>query len=398
MESGNLLILQSGISNVTSNAVLYGMLSEALNFEDIEEIYGAYNGFEGLAAGELIDLAALPQKKARLLLSSAGNALHGESSAFKATVNNFEQIINVLSQKNIRYVGVICDQEALSYVQNLIKIASQNNYELQVIAVPLSNYNELPMTDHSLGYGSCVKYVNAHLRSFDTWLEDNHVQVGVCQIEGGNNGWLVASAALNYTVANGKLSSNEESLPYIVCLPEQPFNEENFLHLVKNKVEKFGYVRVVTHSQLVDEEGNPIDFNEYGSIGAYLESLIDALGYSVQLNICDIQMQPLSQFISKKDVEEAVFCGRKSLCQMIEAGESGQAAILVRKEGEREAIYEVRFVSVEEIVSGLKFFPSDWIAENSSTIQYALIKYALPLIQGEVVLPYEKGLPQFAQF
>ena len=80
MKSGNLLILQSGISNVTNNAVLYGMLAEALNFETIEEIYGAYNGFEGLAAGQLIDLAALSQKKAQLLLSSAGNALHHRSA------------------------------------------------------------------------------------------------------------------------------------------------------------------------------------------------------------------------------------------------------------------------------------------------------------------------------
>jgi len=398
MKSGNLLILQSGISNVTSNAVLYGMLAEALNFEIIEEIYGACNGFEGLAAGQLIDLAALSQKKAQLLLSSAGNALHSESGAFKATTHAFEQMVRVLSQKGIRYVGVICDQEALAYVQNLIEAARQADYELHVIAIPLSNYNELPMTDHSLGYGSCVKYVNAYLRSFDAWLEDNRVQVGVCEIVGGNNGWLVASAALNYTVANGKLGSNEESLPYIVCLPEQPFNEDIFLDLVKVKVEKFGYVRVITHSQLVDEEGNVIDFSDYGSTGAYLENLIDSLDYSVQFNLCDLQLQPLSQFMSKKDVDEAVLCGRKSLQQMLEEGESDQAAVLVRKEGEREAIYEVRFVKIEEIASGLKFFPTDWIAEATSTIQYALIKYALPLIQGEVAVAYEKGLPQFAQF
>lgn len=398
MKSGNLLILQSGIPNVTNNAVLYGMLAEALNFETIEEIYGAYNGFEGLAADQLIDLAALSQKKVQLLLSSAGSALHSESSAFKATTAVFEQIIQVLSQKDIHYIGVICDQEALEYVQNLIEVARQSNYELQVIAIPSSNYNELPMTDHSLGYGSCVKYVNAHLRAFDSWVEDNCIQVGICQIEGGNNGWLVASAALNYTIANSKLSSNEESLPYIVCLPEQPFNEEDFLNLVKSKVEKFGYVRVITHSQLVDEEGNVIDFADYGSTGAYLASLIDSLNYSIQLNICDLQMQPLAQFMSKKDIEEAILCGRKSLQQMIEEGESDQAAVLVRKEGEREAIYEVRFVKIEEVASGLKFFPSDWISENSRTIQYALIKYALPLIQGEISVIYEKGLPQFAQF
>ena len=48
MKSGNLLILQSGNPSVVGNAVLYGMLSEALNHEDIEEIYGVYDGFEGI--------------------------------------------------------------------------------------------------------------------------------------------------------------------------------------------------------------------------------------------------------------------------------------------------------------------------------------------------------------
>ena len=43
MKSGNLLILQSGIPSVVGNAVLYGMLSEALNYEDIEEVF--YVGF-----------------------------------------------------------------------------------------------------------------------------------------------------------------------------------------------------------------------------------------------------------------------------------------------------------------------------------------------------------------
>lgn len=394
MKSGNLLILQSGTPGFIGNNILYGMLAEALNYEDIEEIYGAYNGFEGIAGGHFIDLAALPQKKVQWLLSTSGYVLGSEGPSFQASAKFFDALVPALEKRAIKFVAVIASQEALSYVNELNLAAQRAQYDLQVIAVPHSDFNELPITDHSLGYGSCLKFLNATLTSFKHFLSMEKIPVGIHEFEGSNYGWGVAGSALSY--APTKATDNLE-LPYMVCLPEQPFNKSAFLSILTDKVNQWGSVIIITHPQLVDEEGQPIDLEGCGSAGVYLSQLIqDKLGLPIYLSCGHINAQPLSHFISKTDADEAIACGRAVLKQLINECETNKAVVLVRKSGDYNAC-EVSFLPVKDLTEGVKFFPSDWICEKSMTVQHSMIRYAQPLIQGEVAVPFEKGLPQLAQ-
>lgn len=391
MKSGNLLILQSGKSSVVGNAVLYGMLSEALNYEGIEEIYGAYNGFEGVLSESFIDLAELSSKKANLLLSTAGYALGSESENFYGNTEEFSKCIDIIADKNIRFVAVIGSQESIQWTKALSQAAQAKNYDLQILVVPQSNYNELPITDHSLGYGSYLKFLNSYMISFCHSLKNSNITVGVCEIDGGNNGWLVAGATLGGS-KSGKAFDTENA--YIVCLPESPFDANNFIKNVQEKAEKHDFVCIITHSQLVNEEGINLDLEGNQSTGAYLCSLIqNELGLATYLNICETETQPLSHFISKTDSDEAVLCGRETIKQLIEEGGSDQVAVLTRKDN----VCEISFCELEEVADGLKFFPSEWIDEKNMSVNYSLVKYALPLIQGEVEVLFEKGLPQFIQ-
>ena len=392
MKSGNLLILQSGVSSVVGNAVLYGMLSEALNYEDIEEVYGAYNGFEGILSENFIDLAALSSKKANLLLSTEGYALRSESGNFYGSAEDFAKCIDILASKNIRFVAVIGSQESIKWVKALSQAAQAKDYDLQTLIVPQSNYNELPTTDHSLGYGSYLKFLNSYMVSFSNFLKNSNIAVGVCEIDGGSNGWLAAGSMLGNN-RNGK-GLDAENNAYVVCLPESPFDANNFIKNVQEKAEKHHFVCIVTHSQLVNEEGLNLDLEGNASTGAYLCSLIqNELGLETYLNICETETQPLSHFISKTDSDEAVLCGRETIKQLVEEGESDKVAVLTRKDN----TCEVSFCELEEVAEGLKFFPSEWIDEKHMAVNYSLVKYAQPLIQGEVNVPFEKGLPQFIQ-
>ena len=392
MKSGNLLILQSGVPSVVGNAVLYGMLSEALNYEDIEEVYGAYNGFEGILSENFIDLAALSSKKANLLLSTEGYALRSESGNFYGSTEDFAKCVDVLANKNIRFVAVAGSQDSIKWVKALSQAAQAKDYDLQILIVPQSNYNELPTTDHSLGYGSYLKFLNSYVVSFSNFLKNANITIGVCEIEGGSNGWLAAGSMLGSS-RNGKALDIENNA-YMVCLPESPFDANNFIKNVQEKAEKHPFVCIVTHSQLVNEEGMNLDLEGNASTGAYLCSLIqNELGLETYLNICETETQPLSHFISKTDSDEAVLCGRETIKQLVEEGESDKVAVLTRKDN----TCEVSFSELEEVAEGLKFFPSEWIDEKHMTVNYSLVKYALPLIQGEVAVSFEKGLPQFIQ-
>jgi len=41
--------------------------------------------------------------------------------------------------------------------------------------------------------------------------------------------------------------------------------------------------------------------------------------------------------------------------------------------------------------------PREWINEDGVSMNFQFFRYALPLIQGEVVVPYDNGLPAFAR-
>jgi len=389
MESCNLLVLQSGVSGAVGNSALYGVLSEALNHEAIEEVYGVCNGFEGILSQNFIDLAALSQKKAQLLLSTAGNALGHEAYDFQPTDETFKEIIGILSQHNIKLLAVIGDAKSIEYTQRLLRAAKAEGYELRGAVIPQSNDNELPMTDHGLGYGSSVKCLNALLTSFERILRNEAIPVGVCEVENAGS-WIVAGAALLSATTEKSVDAND--LPYIVCLPEQPFNAERFLTILRNKLQRRESILVVTHSQLINEEGNPLDISGLNSVGAWLEQLIQSeLSIPTCLALYNLRLQPISHFLSKQDQTEAVACGCAAV-QALVKGESEKAIILVRNDNKAVSC-EPTLIPLKEI-TGIKFFPSDWISADTMTLQYSMLKYTLPLIQGEVANTFEKGLPQ----
>ena len=73
--TGNVLVAQSGGPTSVINASLACVITESLNHDCIEEIYGGLNGIEGILKEQLIDLAEESANCARF-------ALHSELSAW----------------------------------------------------------------------------------------------------------------------------------------------------------------------------------------------------------------------------------------------------------------------------------------------------------------------------
>lgn len=392
--SGNLLVLQSGIPGVVGNSTLYGVITEALNYENVEEVYGVYNGFEGLQKEDFLDLAALSQQAARMLLHTAGFSLGSESTTFAKESYDFNRMVKALKSRDIRFLCCIGDKASLGLVQSLIDATKAENYDVRVTVVPHSNINELPITDHSLGYGSYLKYLNAHLGEFDHSLRTNRVKVGICEVSGGSTGWVAAGAALS----KGKQAGKNEH-PFVLCLPEQPFEEELLLSTVAEKIKACGYALIVTNHCLVNEQGEYLSLSNYsGSAACYLNTILqESMSTNAQLNFCSLHTLPLSHFISKQDQAEAVASGKEAVVALVKEGKTELATVVLRKESEVYG-FEISFVSLQEMSTGTKFLPIDWILESSLWINYAFIKYANPLIQGEVAVGYERGLPHLVHF
>jgi hypothetical protein len=78
------------------------------------------------------------------------------------------------------------------------------------------------------------------------------------------------------------------------------------------------------------------------------------------------------------------------------AGETDKMVILVRGEGETYSC-ETGLAPLSEIANGVKEIPSDWISEDGVSMTAKFIKYAQPLIMGEVEVPFENGVPAYVR-
>src|SRR6187402_1069266 len=155
---GNALVGQSGGPTAVINASVAGVIAEALNNNEIEEIYGTLNGVLGILQEDFIDLASESQQAIRALKHSPGAALGTCRYKLKKQAD-FERVLEVFKAHNIRYFFYIGGNDSQDTADKISKLAQQQGYELRVIGVPKTIDNDLPVTDHCPGYASAIKYV-----------------------------------------------------------------------------------------------------------------------------------------------------------------------------------------------------------------------------------------------
>ena len=98
---------------------------------------------------------------------------------------------------------------------------------------------------------------------------------------------------------------------------------------------------------------------------------------------------------AKSDSDEAFMAGQAAVRAAV-SGETDKMVILVRTEADGYSC-ETGLAPLSEIANGVKLLPESWINEDGVSMNYNFIKYALPLIQGEVEVPFENGMPQYIE-
>jgi 6-phosphofructokinase 1 len=153
---------------------------------------------------------------------------------------------------------------------------------------------------------------------------------------------------------------------------------------------------------LVDADGNHIStdgsssdafgHSQLGGVGDYLRSLaeesLQVKARSVKLGMAQRAAVHCS---SQTDNDEAYLAGQAAVQAAIN-GETDKMVTLLRGEGDSYSC-ETGLADLAEIANGVKKLPQDWINEDGVSMSYNFYKYALPLIQGEVQVPFENGVP-----
>jgi 6-phosphofructokinase 1 len=103
-----------------------------------------------------------------------------------------------------------------------------------------------------------------------------------------------------------------------------------------------------------------------------------------------------ANYASQVDNDEAFLAGQAAVQAAIN-GETDKMVTLLRGDGETYTC-ETGLAPLSEIANGVKTLPESWINEDGVSMSYQFYKYALPLIQGEVPMPFENGVPVHAKF
>ena len=398
---GNVLVGQSGGPTSVINASLAGIVAEALNHESIEEIYGGLNGVLGILQEDIVDLASESQQQIRALRHTPGAAL-GTCRYKLKKQQDFERVIEVFKAHNIRYFFYIGGNDSQDTADKISKLAQQQGYELRVIGVPKTIDNDLTGTDHCPGYGSVIKYLSMTIREIacDNEAMGQGDLVSIVEVMGRSAGWIAAGTAL------AKRRDHPHDAPHLILLPEVPFNQEKVLEDVKRVLKRERYCLIVVAEGLVDADGNYLAADsatdafghaKLGGAGEALSEIIEAGIPNAKVRVArpGLIQRAAAHAASKTDVDEAFLAGQAAVRAAI-AGETDKMVTLLRGETEHYTV-ETGLAPLSEIANGTKKLPREWINEDLVSMNFQFLRYAQPLIQGEVVLPYDTGVPTYAK-
>ncbi|MFP4351248.1 MAG: 6-phosphofructokinase [Puniceicoccaceae bacterium] len=399
--NGNCLIAQSGGPTAVINSSLAGAITEALNHPCIEEIYGARNGVVGILQEDLIDLAEESQQVIRGLRTTPASAL-GTCRYKLRKQEDFDRILQVFETHDIRYFFYIGGNDSQDSADRIGALAAERGYDLRVIGIPKTIDNDLVATDHCPGYGSAVKYLCTTVSEMaaDCQAMGNHDYVAILEVMGRNAGWLAAGTSL----VKGK--DRPDDPPHIILLPEVPLSTQKLLEDVQRTLQKNRFCLIVASEGLVDEDGNYLTTSgggtdafghaQLGGVGEYLRTLVEEqFGIRVRAAKPGLAQRAAAHCASQADSDEAFLAGQAAVEAAV-SGESGKMVTLLRAEKEN---YEcvTGLAPLSEVANGVKTMPAEWINENGISMNHQFLKYAQPLIQGEVAPPFENGLPSFVR-
>ena len=396
---GNVLVGQSGGPTSVINASVAGIISEALNHECIEEIYGTLNGVLGILQEDLIDLASESQQQIRALKHTPGAAL-GTCRYKLKKQQDFERVLEVFKAHNIRYFFYAGGNDSQDTAHKIHLEAQKRGYDMRVMGVPKTIDNDLPCTDHCPGYGSVIKYNCATVAEVGLDVGSMATDDGSCciiEVMGRAAGWIAAGTVL-------AKQGDPARPPHIILLPEIAFDEERFLARVRETVAAHKYCIVVCGEGLKNAAGEEIgaDKTRLDAFGhAVLAGASEKLKEIVQgrLNLktrtvlLGYAQRAAAHFSSQTDSDEAFACGVAAVKAAVE-GKSGFMPKIVRLSSQPYR-WTIDLEDLANIANVEHFIPKDWIAEDGFLPNEKFVEYAAPLIVGEVKVPTKDGLPQY---
>lgn len=396
----NCIVAQSGGPTVAINASLAGVIEGVIESDVFDKIYGSIHGIQGVLKNNFLDLTG--SSKDFITKLSHSPAMYLGSCRFKLPdidngIETYEAIFKTFGDMNIGAFFYIGGNDSMDTVDKLSKYAKSIGSDILIAGIPKTIDNDLVVTDHTPGFGSAAKYIATSMRemAYDTYIYDIQ-SVLIVEIMGRDAGWLTAASALART--------DFSEAPHLIYLPETNFNQQQFIEDIKTLLPIKKNVIVAVSEGIHDENGNYISATsavadkfghaQLSGTGKYLENLVSSqLGVKVRSVEINVLQRSAAHMASKTDLEEAFLLGKMAV-KFVEDGHSEFMTIINRTNNEPYE-YSISHSPVLDIANKAKSVPREWINEAGNDVTQDMLTYLKPLVEGEIILDYESGIPSY---
>ena len=405
MAKKNIVVGQSGGPTAVINSSLAGVIAAARDL-GYDKIYGMHHGIQGFLNEDLVDISEYVKDKNDIeMLKRTPSAFLG-SCRFKlpkieGNEATYDKIFEIMEKNDIECLFYIGGNDSMDTIKMLSDYAELKGKKQRFMGVPKTIDNDLPITDHTPGYGSAAKYIASSLKEV---IRDNSSfgiekpTVVVVEIMGRHAGWLTAAAALS--------RGEDCEGPDMIYLPETDFDMDDFMARVKKLSEEKSSVVIAVSEGIKLADGRFVC--ELGSASDY----VDAFGHK-QLSGCAVVLankiqaelglksraieystlqRAATHLASLTDINEAFNAGYEAS----KAADDGKTGMMVTIEVVNREPYQVTYniYDIHAIANVERPVPAEWITKDGTDLSDEYIKYARPLIMGELQPVMVDGLPR----
>ncbi|MCL2565853.1 MAG: 6-phosphofructokinase [Defluviitaleaceae bacterium] len=397
---GNAIVAQSGGMTAAINATLAGVYETAAGSADIGKVFGALHGIEGIINNNLVEMNLTADEVERLKTTPGG---YLGSCRYKlpdpvSGKDVYDKILNTLKDNDIRYFFYIGGNDSMDTANKVSTYLREHGHEILAVGLPKTIDNDLPITDHTPGFGSAAKYIATtcseiylDVKSFDI------PYVTIVEIMGRNAGWLTAAAAL--------VRERYDS-PDLIYLPEVPFDlEQFFVDLAKVREHKPAAIVVISEGIMTKEgqyfaelagdltSDNFGHKNLGGSASLLASHVKERLGCKVRAIEFSLLQRCAGHLVSATDINESFAIGKAG----VSAALSGKSGIMMTYQCEREPVYKMTIghCALSDVANIERKIPREWINKEGNFPTKECNDYIRPLIQGEIHPVTKNGVPDY---
>ena len=392
-------MLTSGGDCQALNATMRGVAKSLYNMFDDVEIIGFEDGYKGLMYA---DYQIMKSSDFSGILTQGGTILGTSRQPFKLMRTPDENGLDKVEAMKHTYKKLKLSCLVVLGGNGSQKTANMLSEEgLNVVSLPKTIDNDLPVTDHCPGYGSAAKYIATSMKEIIRDNESFGVEkptVCIVEIMGRHAGWLTAAAALS--------RGDDCTGPDAIYLPEVTFDMDKFMEKVKHlAATKSSVVIAVSEGialadgRFVCELGNASDFVDafgHKQLSGCAATLANKVAAETGLKTRAVEFSTLQRaathLASLTDINEAFQVGHDAVV----AAEEGKTGMMITLDRNGDDPYQcgTSAYDIHAIANVERPVPAEWITEDGCDVNDGYVKYARPLIMGELQPLYVNGVPR----